>query len=171
MKPFKSAFLAKKLDAWQLTYVCAHVPLSPSHFHTHSRLTYFSYHLPPPLSPLQVREMVQKLVPGAQVLPVGSYRRGKQSSGDCDVLIAPPEGKHTINILWDLLQAMTHTGFLTDHLIGHDDEAHARSAQCTYMGVCKELGRNDAIFRRIDIKVYPRAALPFALLYFTGLAI
>eukprot|EP00605_Chrysophyceae_sp_TOSAG23-4_P002889 GSChrysophyteH1.ASY1.ANO1.3184.1 assembled CDS len=115
-----------------------------------------------------VREMVQKLVPGAQVLSVGSYRRGKQSSGDCDVLIAPPKGKHTINILWDLLQAMTHTGFLTDHLIGHDDEAHARSAQCTYMGVCKELGRNDAIFRRIDIKVYPRAALPFALLYFTG---
>jgi len=115
-----------------------------------------------------VLEQVQKLVPRAQVLPVGSYRRGKQSCGDCDLLIAPPVGQPTISVLWDLLKAMSHTGFLTDHLTGFEDEVDARAPLCTYMGVCKELGRTDAIFRRIDIKVYPRACVPFALLYFTG---
>lgn len=51
------------------------------------------------------------------------------------------------------------------HLIGHDD-----STACTMMMICK-LPVPGAKHRRLDIKLYPAASFPYALMYFTGLSI
>jgi DNA polymerase/3'-5' exonuclease PolX len=51
-----------------------------------------------------------------------------------------------------------------------DDTMPTRSM---YMGICRVLSDevpNPNIYRRIDMKLYPRRAFPFALLYFTGSA-
>ena len=114
-----------------------------------------------------LREHVQKIVPGAQVLAVGSYRRGKMSSGDADILIAPPEGKEDIEVMDRLLSSLHATGFITDDLAGHEPVS-VPTTKRSYMGVCREVGREGAVFRRIDLKVYPRSLFAFALLYFTG---
>ena len=113
-----------------------------------------------------VKACVQELVVGAQVVAVGSYRRGKSSSGDVDILITPPVGQEEVDVMDALLAKLHRTGFLTDDLAGH--EMSSSATRRSYMGVCRELGRPDAIYRRIDIKVYPNSQAAFALLYFTG---
>jgi len=55
---------------------------------------------------------VHKLIPNAIALACGSYRRGKLSSGDCDVLITDPDAD-MCDILPKLLERLHASGFLT----------------------------------------------------------
>lgn len=124
-----------------------------------------------------VRAVLLELVPAEQVAycePVGSYRRGKASSGDLDVLISLVEGAPSDGLLCRLLAALQARGFITDvlarpHAAGGagDDAAGGEGDSQSFMGICR-LSEPGALHRRIDMKVYPRAKLPFALLYFTG---
>jgi len=115
-----------------------------------------------------VKTEAQKLVPGAQCVTCGSYRRGKASCGDVDVLIGPPEGEEEIQILPALINRLSEMGFLTDHLtLPSSHERRPGRTKASYMGVCR-LAREGALYRRIDLKSYPRRIFPFALLYFTG---
>ena len=97
-----------------------------------------------------------------EMIPCGSYRRGKASSGDVDLLMTRKDGKNFHGFLYKLIKSL-EGDLITDHLkmpnIGsHDSE--------TYMGWCMipEVG----IHRRLDIKIYPREHFAFAVLYFTG---
>lgn len=56
--------------------------------------------------------------PGAVCMICGSYRRGKPSSGDADVIVAPPEGTEELSddMLPLLIARLSSVGFLTDHL-------------------------------------------------------
>lgn len=102
---------------------------------------------------------------------VGSFRRGKETSGDIDVLVACRDyslaNELLMHILSDLRPGGTspRSGILTDDLLVGDH---------TYMGVAallKPLKDDDdkpPIHRRVDIKVYDSESLPTALLYFTG---
>lgn len=129
--------------------------------------------------------------------PVGSYRRGRPHSGDADILlcVAPAEAEgagsaggaagsqdsHEARsgggVLARLVRALRESGFITDVLAMPSGSSPARAsgsgsgagpeARCqSFMGVCRP--EPDGPFRRLDIKLYPRALLPFALLYFTG---
>ncbi|TMW55055.1 hypothetical protein Poli38472_013817 [Pythium oligandrum] len=110
-----------------------------------------------------VVDEVHRLLPNATALACGSYRRGKPSSGDCDVLITDPDSEEC-DILPTLLERLHAMGFLTDDLTHVSDH---RMGRCdSYMGVCQL--RKDLPHRRLDIKVYPRRCFGFALLYFTG---
>ena len=51
-------------------------------------------------------------------------------------------------------------------LLPHDSE-HYKAFHSSAMTVCRLPGEG-RLHRRLDIKSYPRATLPFALLYFTG---
>ena len=102
---------------------------------------------------------------------VGSFRRGKATSGDIDVLVECKDyslaNKLLMHILNDLHAGSPspRSGILTDDL---------QVAETQYMGVAslpKPLAEGDEkppTHRRIDIKVYDSESFPTALLYFTG---
>jgi DNA polymerase/3'-5' exonuclease PolX len=107
---------------------------------------------------------------------VGSFRRGKPTSGDIDVLVECKDATHSKDLLMHILKDLhagspsPRSGILTDDLLVSDN---------TYMGVARLLkplhentDTNDKAqlppHRRIDIKVYASEHLPTALLYFTG---
>ncbi|GMH52641.1 hypothetical protein TL16_g01275 [Triparma laevis f. inornata] len=95
----------------------------------------------------------------------GSYRRGKGSSGDIDVLITPKDGFESFQpsrCFIQIIEHLTQRRVLTDHLAF--DTKPSIKPKRSYMGVCNVAG----IFRRIDIKCYPKHSEAFALLYFTG---
>jgi DNA polymerase beta len=83
---------------------------------------------------------------------VGSYRRGKEESGDIDVLITHPNGK---NMLAEIVNSLKTQNYITD------DFAFGKQK---YMGACKVC----SIFRRLDILFIEPMQYPFAIMYFTG---
>jgi len=82
----------------------------------------------------------------------GSYRRGKESSGDIDLLLCGGDTSH-LNRLVIHLRA---TGYILESL-AHGDKK--------FMGICR-LGTG--IPRRIDILLTTAEEFPYALLTFTG---
>lgn len=99
----------------------------------------------------------------------GSYRRGKDTSGDIDVIIYHPEFKTTkfirnpeahgmepyLDLFVDLL---SKEHFLLDHMV---DREH----KLKYMGFCRY---KDYPIRRIDIRWMPYNSIHTAFLYNTG---
>lgn len=103
------------------------------------------------------------------IIICGSYRRGKKTSGDIDVLIFHPNIKTMQHIkqpdkfkldsyLELFINALTHKGFLLDNLTD-------KNYYMKYMGFSKY--KNNPV-RRIDIRFIPYKSLPTAMLYFTG---
>ena len=101
----------------------------------------------------------------------GSYRRGKDKSGDIDCLITHKYIKtvedleHSdVNILASFVLLLTNVGFLVDHLTDY--------GLTKYMGFCiikpKNQGETKPIARRIDIRFIPFESYATAILYFTG---
>ena len=82
----------------------------------------------------------------------GSFRRGKESSGDIDLLLRGGDASH----LNRLVIHLTTTGSILETL-AHGDKK--------FMGICRLEG---GIPRRIDILVTSPEEVPYALLTFTG---
>ncbi|GBG31176.1 DNA polymerase lambda [Hondaea fermentalgiana] len=100
----------------------------------------------------------------------GSYRRGKSSSGDVDVILTTPD-QAGCPPLADLIAELHARKFIAADLTQPKDQLPVnRQGQVarkqTYMGICKLPGYK--VHRRLDVKFYPREQFPFALLYFTG---
>lgn len=105
-----------------------------------------------------------------EIMICGSYRRGKKTSGDIDVLMYHPNIKTTKQIfrpenyglpesyLETFVNNLTDEGFLLDHLTD-------KNYNMKYMGFCKY---KSFPVRRIDIRLVPYNSLPTAMLYFTG---
>jgi DNA polymerase/3'-5' exonuclease PolX len=92
----------------------------------------------------------------------GSYRRQCETSGDIDILLYHETIKQKTEIknysyLNLVLVALKKSGFIIDDLT-------SINSPTKYMGFCKI----NKFVRRIDIRLVPKDALPFALLYFTG---
>ncbi|XP_070683685.1 DNA polymerase lambda [Pempheris klunzingeri] len=112
-----------------------------------------------------VRDATQAIDPQLIAVACGSYRRGKATCGDVDVLISHPDGKSHKGIFSKVLQSLHDSGFLTDDLVSHEENGEQKK----YMGVCHlpEPGRRH---RRLDIIVVPYNEFACALMYFTGSA-
>lgn len=82
----------------------------------------------------------------------GSYRRGKESSGDVDLLLRSDDA----SVLDQLVTRLSATGYLLETL------AHGAKK---FMGICHLEG---GIPRRIDILLTTAEEFPYALLTFTG---
>ena len=95
----------------------------------------------------------------------GSYRRGKPTCGDLDILVTHPEDLALEGLFEKILAALHKTGFLTDDLSIQKD-----GRQQKYLGVCKLLEPSDSKYRRLDIIVVPYDEKACALMYFTGSA-
>uniref|UniRef100_A0A6C0LUF2 DNA polymerase beta n=1 Tax=viral metagenome TaxID=1070528 RepID=A0A6C0LUF2_9ZZZZ len=99
------------------------------------------------------------------IIICGSYRRGKQQSGDIDILMYHPDiilSKHIHNptrfYLEEFVDELKNNGFLLDHLTD-------KNYKMKYMGFSKF--KSNPI-RRIDIRFIPYNSIYTALLYFTG---
>ncbi|KAK1240645.1 hypothetical protein MKX07_004673 [Trichoderma sp. CBMAI-0711] len=51
--------------------------------------------------------------PGFQMVVVGSYRRGKPTSGDVDVIVSHPDEAQTLGIIEKLVSSLEKSGFIT----------------------------------------------------------
>lgn len=102
---------------------------------------------------------------GLHVIICGSYRRGRETSNDIDVILyaddvqypAQLEDPKTSHYLSQYVTHLFDQGLMLDTL--NEDY------QTLYMGFCR-LGSNPV--RRIDIRWVPTNSLAFATLYFTG---
>ncbi|XP_038046453.1 DNA polymerase lambda-like [Patiria miniata] len=111
-----------------------------------------------------VREMAESIDPGMLAVVCGSYRRGKTTCGDVDVLITHPDGRSHRGALGKILDGLRAKGFITDDLVRQGDD---EEEQKKYMGVCKLPGENHK-YRRLDIIVAPYSQYYCALMHFTG---
>lgn len=95
----------------------------------------------------------------------GSYRRGKTSCGDVDILITRPD-----NIFTDVLSCLTaqlkESGFITDDLVNLEVNRNQKK----YLGVCRLPGENQK-HRRLDIFLVPQSEYATALMHYTGSAL
>ncbi|XP_003475070.1 DNA polymerase lambda isoform X3 [Cavia porcellus] len=112
-----------------------------------------------------VRAAAYTCNPGLLCVACGSYRRGKPTCGDVDVLITHPDGRSHRGVFSRLLDGLRQQGFLTDDLVSQEDNGQ----QQKYLGVCRLPGPRRR-HRRLDIIVVPYGEFACALLYFTGSA-
>uniref|UniRef100_A0A8C0G3I4 DNA polymerase n=1 Tax=Chelonoidis abingdonii TaxID=106734 RepID=A0A8C0G3I4_CHEAB len=112
-----------------------------------------------------VSKAAWSLNPGLVCVACGSYRRGKATCGDVDVLVTHPDGQSHRGIFGKLLDSLRRSGFLTDDLVIQEDSGNQKK----YLGVCRLPGPGRR-HRRLDIIVAPHAEFACALLYFTGSA-
>ncbi|XP_050000777.1 DNA polymerase lambda isoform X4 [Alexandromys fortis] len=112
-----------------------------------------------------VRTSAQAFNSGLLCVACGSYRRGKKTCGDVDVLITHPDGRSHQGIFSRLLDSLRQQGFLTDDLVSQEENGQ----QQKYLGVCRLPGPGQR-HRRLDIIIVPYSEFACALLYFTGSA-
>ncbi|KFW07564.1 DNA polymerase lambda [Eurypyga helias] len=116
-------------------------------------------------SPGPQRQAALALKPGLVCVACGSYRRGKPTCGDVDVLVTHPDGQSHRGVFSKLLDSLRRSGFLTDDLVSQEDNGDQKK----YLGVCRLPGPAQR-HRRLDIIVVPYSEFACALLYFTGSA-
>jgi DNA polymerase/3'-5' exonuclease PolX len=110
-----------------------------------------------------VRETVEKIVRGAQVEVAGSYRRGKATCGDVDVLVCLRENQRKDGVLQKIVDDIDRRGLISARL------SQGTFGQDNFMGVCMlPDGKENRKHRRLDIKIYEPKEFATALLYFTG---
>ena len=77
--------------------------------------------------------MAHSINDGLEVVTCGSYRRGKPTCGDVDILITHPDGRSYRGIFGTFLEKAHEDGFLTDDLSVHNEP----NGSSKYLGVCK----------------------------------
>jgi DNA polymerase lambda len=59
---------------------------------------------------LQVEQMALSIQPGLIVMACGSYRRGKSTCGDIDLLVTHPDGHSHSGVFAELISRLTASG-------------------------------------------------------------
>jgi DNA polymerase lambda len=112
----------------------------------------------------EVRRAADAVGSELEVIGCGSYRRGKATCGDLDVLVTHEDEAALEGVFEAILNHLRESKFLTDDLSIQRD-----GRQRKYLGVCRLPGV-DRLHRRLDIIVVPPDERSAALLYFTGSA-
>ncbi|XP_047317237.1 DNA polymerase lambda [Impatiens glandulifera] len=109
----------------------------------------------------------EKILPGVMIVCGGSYRRGKASCGDLDIIITHPDGKSHVGFLRKYVMLLKDMNFLREDLVFsiHSEEGTDTGVD-TYFGLCTYPGRE--LRHRIDLKVYPKEIYAFGLIAWTG---
>ncbi|THH03700.1 hypothetical protein EW145_g6078 [Phellinidium pouzarii] len=112
-----------------------------------------------------IKAIALKIDPRLFIEIMGSYRRGKETCGDIDILITRPtdDGRTHRGVLRRLLKEMHLHGILTEDLAMPDD---LDDLEATYRGLCRR--DQSSRRRRIDILVVMYESRGAALMYYTG---
>ncbi|XP_050371844.1 DNA polymerase lambda-like [Argentina anserina] len=116
---------------------------------------------------LLLQKAGEDVLPGVVVVCGGSYRRGKATCGDLDIVITHPDGNSHKGFLPKYVNHLKDMKFLREDLVfvTHSEEG-TDSGVDTYFGLCTYPGRE--LRHRIDFKVYPREIYAFGLIAWTG---
>ncbi|XP_076278545.1 DNA polymerase beta [Lasioglossum baleicum] len=113
-----------------------------------------------------MKDAIRKLNDEYIVTVCGSYRRGREESGDIDVLITHPtysstekDSKKKVSLLKDVVECLEKNKFITDTI---------SLGATKFMGVCKIPDDRRKPYRRLDIRLAPYDQYYCAVLYFTG---
>ncbi|KAL4185427.1 hypothetical protein AMTRI_Chr10g5890 [Amborella trichopoda] len=109
----------------------------------------------------------EDVLPGVVIICGGSFRRGKSSCGDLDVVVTHPDGESHKGFLSRFVKHLKDMQFLREDLVfsTHSTEG-TDSGVDTYFGLCTYPGQEQR--HRIDLKVYPRDIYAFGLIAWTG---
>ncbi|CAL5052106.1 unnamed protein product [Urochloa decumbens] len=114
-----------------------------------------------------LQDVGKDILPGVIIVCGGSYRRGKASCGDMDIIITHPDGESHVGFLSKFVQRLKEINFLREDLIFSIHSVDGTdSGVDTYFGLCTYPGRE--LRHRIDLKVYPRNRYACGLLHWTG---
>ncbi|CAN6164450.1 unnamed protein product [Urochloa humidicola] len=114
-----------------------------------------------------LQDVGKDILPGVIIVCGGSYRRGKASCGDMDIVITHPDGESHVGFLSKFVQRLKEINFLREDLIFSIHSVDGTdSGVDTYFGLCTYPGRE--LRHRIDLKVYPRNRYACGLLHWTG---
>ncbi|RLM55276.1 DNA polymerase beta isoform X1 [Panicum miliaceum] len=114
-----------------------------------------------------LQDVGKDILPGVIIVCGGSYRRGKASCGDMDIVITHPDGESHVGFLPKFVQRLKEINFLREDLIFSIHSVDGTdSGVDTYFGLCAYPGRE--LRHRIDLKVYPRNRYACGLLAWTG---
>jgi len=111
-----------------------------------------------------IRDVAVELLPDVLLVVCGSYRRGRATCGDIDILISHPDNRSHYGFLITLLDRLKERKLITNDLI-----TVQKDEQRKYMGLIKLPGDNRKQ-RRIDFIVAPYEEWACALMHFTGSA-
>ncbi|CAN0924081.1 DNA polymerase lambda [Linum grandiflorum] len=119
----------------------------------------------------EMEQLLQKtgeeILPGVLIVCGGSYRRGKSSCGDMDIVVTHPDGTSHKGFLSKFVKRLKDMEFLREDLVfSTHSEQGTDSGVDTYFGLCTYPGQE--LRRRIDFKVYPRDIYAFGLIAWTG---
>ncbi|XP_057528832.1 DNA polymerase lambda isoform X2 [Amaranthus tricolor] len=114
-----------------------------------------------------LQKVGEEVLPGVVIVCGGSYRRGKSSCGDMDIVITHPDGQSHKGFLAKFVKRLKDMNFLREDLVfsTHSEEGTDHGVD-TYFGLCTYPGRE--LRHRIDLKVYPKNIYPFGLIAWTG---
>ncbi|KAK1293128.1 hypothetical protein QJS10_CPB17g00588 [Acorus calamus] len=114
-----------------------------------------------------LQKVGQDILPGVIVVCGGSFRRGKSSCGDMDIITTHPDGKSHKGFLPRYVKYLKDMKFLREDLVFsiHSTEGTDTGVD-TYFGLCTYPGQEQQ--HRIDLKVYPRDIYAFGLVAWTG---
>ena len=96
----------------------------------------------------------------------GSYRRGKDTCGDMDILVCSPELTTDKAIQESKIMSIIINS-LKEHKILVEDGTLTPDAIKKFMGTCRLPGK-ECLARRLDIRIIKFNSYPTALMYFTG---
>lgn len=114
-----------------------------------------------------LQKAAEDVLPGVNVVCGGSFRRGKATCGDMDIVITHPDGESHIGFLPKYVNHLKDMNFLREDLVfSIHSEQGTDSGVDTYFGLCTYPGRE--LRHRIDLKVYPKDIYPFGLIAWTG---
>ncbi|KAK4598220.1 hypothetical protein RGQ29_015624 [Quercus rubra] len=116
---------------------------------------------------LLLQKVGEDILHGVNIVCGGSFRRGRTSCGDLDIIITHPDGRSHRGFLSKYVERLKDMKFLREDLIftTHSEEG-TDSGVDTYFGLCTYPGRE--LRHRIDLKVYPRDIYAFGLISWTG---
>lgn len=112
-----------------------------------------------------VEREAKSMYPKLEVQACGSYRRGKPTCGDIDIVMSHPEKDLRTSLLAPLVKKLTEIGFITDNLVNITDDGHHKK----FFGLCRLPGEGHR-HRRLDLFVVPWSERGPALLHYTGSA-
>ncbi|KAG8796084.1 hypothetical protein FRC12_005354 [Ceratobasidium sp. 428] len=111
----------------------------------------------------RIKAVALELDPELDIEIMGSFRRGKATCGDIDILItrSTTDGRSHRGLLHRLVPLLRSKHLVTHDLAFPSDE---NELEAKYMGLCQL--HSDTLMRRIDILTVPREQWGASLLYF-----